>query len=343
MNKKVVLYLTSPSTWARRDMSLNNFKQLQKLGYDIITLTTNDFLSPYIYEHSKVVIHDYTEQVCESKDYYNYFKRTDLYGYFTWKRTDSHLSRFFSNTNFPSVLRNIKTLIQFANSMGYDEYFYCEDDHYFHDDDLNKLNIYYNQLDKNDLLVFTFNFCPDDDISRIYCSYFHFGQVKKMINITKEFAYNSREFINRDPDIYMYAFETFFKNLILKHKPADFVISEVFTDDGFTSIFKNSKINMVFSYTRLDDPMRCNFVYDTRTNTKPFYYDSSGLLEPTNLKLYINDVLNYESTLHPGRWVSYPIPDELINNTVVVINDKVVKSFKNLNINNIIYNGQLSN
>ena len=46
--KKVVLYLTSPSSISRSNLSLKNFKQLQKLGYDIITLSTTDFLPDFI-------------------------------------------------------------------------------------------------------------------------------------------------------------------------------------------------------------------------------------------------------------------------------------------------------
>jgi hypothetical protein len=82
MSNNVILFLTSPTSWDRSEMCLSNFKQLEKLGYDIITLTTSDGLPKYIYEKSRLVIHDYAEHKCEKKHYYKHFKNAGVWLFF---------------------------------------------------------------------------------------------------------------------------------------------------------------------------------------------------------------------------------------------------------------------
>ena len=48
MSKNVILFLTSPNSVNRSKMCLKNFKQLENLGYDIITLSTTDLLPSYM-------------------------------------------------------------------------------------------------------------------------------------------------------------------------------------------------------------------------------------------------------------------------------------------------------
>jgi len=338
MNKRVILYLTSPNSWGRSKMSLENFKQLKKLGYDIITLTTNDCLPKYFYDHSTLVIHDYTDQSCDRKHYYKYFKKTNGRGFFTWQANSVHTCNFFTKTHFPSLVRNMRTLIQCAESMNYDEYFYCEDDHFFHDDDLTRLNFHFSDLSKNDLVVFKFNFDPKDDSTSVYCSYFHFAKLQKMNEIIKNFAYSIKEFLN-DPDLYLHAFETTFKNLILRYKPENFIILE--KTNHLSTVFPKSNINMVYSYSNIDDESRCNFIKEVSINRNLFYYHTIGLKINVNLKIFINDNLHTEVDLVPCSWYAIHIDDNSINDVKLIFNNKIIKTFKNLNVNDIIYNGEL--
>ncbi len=89
MSKNVILFLTSPNSVNRSKMCLKNFKQLLNLGYDIITLSTTDFLPSYIVEKSKHLIYDYTSHKCDKKFYYNYYKASGG-GYFMYDINSHH-------------------------------------------------------------------------------------------------------------------------------------------------------------------------------------------------------------------------------------------------------------
>jgi hypothetical protein len=339
MNKKrVVLFLTSPNSWRRSEMSLNNFKQIEKLGYDIITLSTNDCLPDYFYKNSKIVIHDYNEHICEAKHYFEYKKRTG-YGYWIWYGSSiGHQVTFFHKTHYPSVIRNIKTLILFAKSMGYEEYLYCEDDHYFHTDDLLKINAFFDELKQNDLVVFPFNLTPDDDSTKVYCSYFHFGKLnQEVLNVFKKFAYTSDEFIAEE-NLYFYIFEKIIINTIHAYKSENLKLKEIY---NFTELINNSKFNIVYSVQNLDDDSRCNFIYNDIDKNNVLYYHACGLNVNVDLKVFINDNPYYYTTVSPGGWALIQIENSLINKTKVVLNNKIVKTFKKLNVNDIIYNGEM--
>lgn len=337
MNKKVVLFLTSPSSIKRSEMSLKNFKQLKKLGYDIITLSTNDFLPDYICENSKMIIYDYNKSICDKKQYQKYYKSTGGNGYFFWFQNSEHKVVFFHKTNFPSVVRNTRTLVHIANSFDYDKYFFVEDDHFFHDDDLKIIHKYFEKLDTDDLIVFTFdrNGSKGDNV---YCSYFHFGVSSALNEIVRKFAYTNDEFIKSNPHLYFHFYEHIFKCLIHNNKPKNLKILEI--SDPILQVFKKSSINIVYSYMNLDDDCRCNFLYDVNNNNYIFYYHTNGLDSIVNLKIFVDNKLHENKNISPSCWYITNISAELINDTKVILNDKIVKNFKNLNINDIIYNGE---
>lgn len=337
MSKSVIFFLTSASTLSRCQMSLSNFKQLDKFGYDIITLTTSDSLPAHFYERSKLVIHDYEDQKCEKKNYYDYFKKTGG-GYFFWSVNSYHTIRFFHQTNFPSVLRNTRTLIEIGKSFGYEKYLFIEDDHFIDDKDAHLIHKNFQLLDDNDLVVYSFD--RNGGVGDIvYCSYMHFGKCTSMSTLSKNFAYTSHEFINSDPSIYMHFYEKMFKMLIDKYKPIDF---KIFTPDLIvTSEFSNSKLNQVYSYNNINDDCRCNIIRNTVTNENVFYFQTTGIKSDVNLKIFINKTLIVDKNMPNSAWFYLEISNNDINNTEVVLDNKIVKSFKNLNINDVAYNGEI--
>lgn len=338
MNNTVVLFLTSPSSWNRSQMCLSNFKQLEKLGFDIITLTTSDGLPKYIYEKSKMVIHDYNEHKCQKKHYYNYYKNTEGSGYFFWGSNENHSTVFFHETHFPSLLRNTRTLIEISKSFGYEKYFYIEDDHHIDDKDFQIIYDDLKLLDENDLVVYKFNKYTSSE-EYVYCSYLHFGKCNTMQNIVNNFKYTETEFVNSDPSIFMHFYESILTRLIQNYKNENFKLVEHI--ELIVNKFKNSKINMVYSYNNILDESRCNVIFDVNQNKNVFYCSSSGVTTEFNLKLVIDDSIIVDRTIYPGTWFYIGINDTDINNMKVVINNTDVKSFKNLNIKDIIYNGEL--
>lgn len=339
MNKNVVLFLTTPNSTSRIKMCLENFKQLEKLGYDIITLTTTELLPEYIYEKSKYVIHDYTEHKIYKKDYYEYFKESGGKGYFFWDTNYAHTVRLFHDTHFPSLLRNTKTLISFANSLCYENYFFVEDDHYFKDEDLNLINGFFNKLDVNDLIVFSFKRYKDQSIEEyVYCTWFHFGKVEKSNQLFENVAYTRKDFLN-DKDNYLHFYEHVFKNLIQRYKTENMTVLEL--KDFLNSNFLTSKLNQIYSYKNLADDSRCNLIYNYKDNNRIFYYKSTSLDYEVNVKVFIDKKLTIERNLSPNCWYYAHISDEHINQMEVLINNTVKKSFENLKIDDVVYNGEL--
>lgn len=342
MNNTVILFLTSASTWDRTQMCVSNFKQLEKLGYDIITLTTSDSLPDYIYKKSKMVVHDYEDQKCDKKNYYQHFKKTGS-GYFFSSCHGGHQIVFYPQTNFPSVLRNTRTLIEVAKSFGYEKYFYIEDDHFIDERDFNVVTDNIKLLDTNDLVIYSFDQYGggDRDINKgyvVFCSYLHFGKCDSMSSISKNFAYTSFEF-NSNPNLYLHFYESMFKTVINIYKPTEF--KYFVPDEVITDVFKNSKMNMIYSFSNPADDCRCNIVRNTVTNKNVFYYHTDGLKNEVNLKLFINKILLVDRAMGASTWFCIDIGDEDINGTEVIIDNKFFKSFKNLNINDINYNGEI--
>lgn len=335
MSKNVILFLTSPSTVNRSKMCLKNFKQLVNLGYDIITLSTTELLPSYIVEKSKHLIYDYTSHKCDKKFYFDFYK-TSGGGYFMYDINSHHKVMFYHDTHFPSLLRNYRSLVSYAKCLGYDNYFYIEDDHFIHNHDLCNVRKYIDKLSEYDLITFCFQRLLTSD-EQVYSTYFNFGKVNTMFDIVKNFAYTEYEYKNTDVDIYGQFFETVFTKLVNKYKSDDYKILK--ETESIANIFKYSSINQVYSYRNLIDDSRCNFIYDI-INSKPvFYYSTVLLSEPVNLKIFVGNICHENTTVYPGCWYYSYIEPHLIGNTKIVINDKLVKTFDGSQ--NVIYNGEL--
>ena len=335
MSKNVILFLTSPNSVNRSKMCLKNFKQLLNLGYDIITLSTTDFLPSYIVEKSKHLIYDYTSHKCDKKFYYNYYKASGG-GYFMYDVNSHHKVMFYHDTHFPSLLRNYRSLVSYAKCLGYDNYFYIEDDHYIHNHDLQNVRKYFEKLSEYDLITFCFQRLLTSN-EQVYSTYFNFGKVNTLFDIVKNAAYTEYEYKNSDVDTYGQFFETVFTKLVKKYKSSECNILE--ETRHLSEIFKYSDLNQVYSYRSLIDDARCNFIYDIINNKPVFYYSSVLLSEPVRLKIYVGNICHEDTIVYPGCWYYSYVDSNLIENTKIVINDTLVKTFDASQ--NAIYNGEL--
>jgi len=335
MSKNVILFLTSPSSINRSKMCFDNFKQLLNLGYDIITLSTTDLLPSYIVEKSTQLIYDYTSHKCDKKFYFDCHKASGG-GYFMYDNNSNHTVMLYSDTQFPSVLRNYRSLVSYAKCLGYDNYFYIEDDHFIHELDFQIIRNYIDQLSEYDLINFSMEKILTAEKPQ-WLTWFNFGKVNTMFDILKNVAYTEYEYKNDDINIYGHFFETVFTKLIIKYKSENCKILEETTN--IHDIFKHSSINQIYSYRNLLDDARCNFIYDTKNSKPVFYYSSVLLSEPVNVKVYIHDILHGETTLYPGCWYYNYIDPQLIENTKIVINGTFVKTF--VGSQNFSYNGEL--
>jgi hypothetical protein len=331
MSKNVILFLANPDSITRSKMVLKNFKQLLKIGYDIVTLSVTDLLPQYIIENSKSIIYDYTSHKCDKKFYYDYYKNSGGCGDYLSDDNEQHRVVFYHTTHFPSILRNYRSLITYAKNAGYEKYFYIEDDHYIDDLDLILIKEYFEKLNEYDLITFNFT-----DVQPVYCTYFNFGKVDLMFDISKNFAYTEYEYKNTDSKLYGHFFENVFTDLISKYKPGNY---RVLKEKQCWGVFSNSSVNQVYSYRNLIYDGRCNFLHDVVNNKPVFYYSGISLTSPVDLKIYVDNKLRAHTTVYPACWYFLHIEEDLIGKTKVVINDNFVKTFDASQ--NIMYNGEL--
>jgi len=331
MSKNVILFLANPDSITRSKMGLKNFKQLLKLGFDIVTLSVTDLLPKYIIEHSKSVIYDYTHHKGDKKFYYDYYKASGGFGDYISDTNDHHRVIFYHTTHFPSILRNYRSLITFVKNDGYQNYLYIEDDHYIDDLDLVVIREYFEKLNDYDLI--TFNFTNEQPV---YCTYFNFGKVDVMFEISKNFAYTEYEYKHTDVSLYGHFFERVFTDLILKYKSDT---CKILKESRGEDIFTHSSLNQVYSYRNLIYDGRCNFIYDVLNKKPVFYYSGVFLKDPIDLKIFVYKNVYAHTTIYPGCWYFLHIDGNLIDHTTIVVNDKLVKTFDSSQ--NVMYNGEL--
>ena len=331
MSKNVILFLTNPDSITRSNMCLKNFKQLLKIGCDIITLSVTDLLPVYIIKNSKHIIYDYTNHKCDKKFYYDYYKSSNGCGDYLSDDNHQHRVVFYHTTHFPSILRNYRSLITYAKNCGYENYLYIEDDHYIDDLDLFRVREYFEKLNEYELITFNFT-----NVQPVYCTYFNFGKVNEMFYMSKNFAYSEYEYKNSDPKLYGHFFEQVFTDLIHKYKPENY---RILKEKQGIDVFVHSSLNQVYSYRNLIYDGRCNFIHDVLNNKPVFYYSGISLTKPVDLKIFINEKLSTHTTVYPACWYFLHIDSNLISKTKVVINDNLVKTFDSSQ--NVMYNGEL--
>ena len=150
----VILFLTSPKTKEREQMSLENLRQLSKLGKDIVILSTVQNINEEFFKLSKLVIFDFYNGMIDRVVYKKAREYPIPYGgafgsFFYCSNYPNYL--IYTHTHFLSVFRNTKNLIKIALALKYTNFFYVEDDHYFSDDGINKLSEYFIRMNNESL------------------------------------------------------------------------------------------------------------------------------------------------------------------------------------------------
>lgn len=347
----VILYLTSPSTQERENMSLTNLRQLKKLGKDIIVLSTSKNISLEYYELANMVIIDsYNGTI-----YKDYYKKSDSYpqpyvkatATFYYGRTIPYY-KVYANTHFLSLYRNTKNLIKLAYSLNYENFLFVEDDHYFSDTGLNKLLGYFDDvnINKRDALYFSNTWDNFYNRSSVIHSYFWFGNSSYFNeSILHKFPENNEELDCNHP--YTGDYESFLYNVMYKttHNKNNIKFESV-KEGGFKSIFgEDSKINQVYSYMNISDVARINMLYDNTSNYYKLilnYTEFDDLNDKTNLQVFIDGILYFGINLVLKGQIN--IIDLQLNlekpiNMKVLFDSKLIKEFEDLTKEEVIKNG----
>jgi hypothetical protein len=346
----VILFLTSPRTPERESLSLTNLRQLAKLGKDIIVMSTVPNINEEYYRLAKLVTFDFFQGKI-SKFFY---KKANTYpipylkpfGAFYYSSSDPKYL-IYTDTHFLSVFRNTKNLIKLSYALNYKNFFYVEDDHYFSETGLAKLNEYFLKIEHNAInaLYFT-NVWTGLATTKVTHPHFWFGNSAYFNeSVLHKFPENYDELESQFP--YTCDYETFLYNAsyLYVHNKTNVILESV-KEGGFEYLFgSDTIINQIFSHFNISDDSRINIIpykqpniYKLILNFKKFEITDDFIY----VKVYINDELLVGIPLKLKE--SLNVIDLNLNlenkpNIKIVFNSDVVKEFKELTKDNVSKNG----
>lgn len=347
----VILFLTTPSTKEREEMSLNNLRQLKKLGKDIIVMSTIPNINLEYYSLANLVVFDFFKGKIDK----NLYKKANEYaipflkphGAFYYGFNDPKFV-IYTDTHFLSVFRNTKNLIKLAFALNYRNFLYMEDDHYFSDTGLIKLQEYFNRMSVEGLngLYFT-NTWDTLSVTDVIHSHFWFGNSSYFNeSILHQLPENHDDLEAQFPTSCDY--ETFLYNKIYKYVyNKQNIYLENIRGRTFEDIFGNdTKINQIFSHFNISDDSRINIIpynkpnlYKLILNFKKFEMDDVF----TYIKVYRNEELVVGVKLKLKEVIN--VIDLNLNlddspTIKVLFDNNVVKEFKSLTKDIVIKNGR---
>lgn len=350
----VILFLTSPSTPKREELSLNNLKRLKLLGKDIIVLSTIPNISQEFNDLATLVVYDFYNGKIDK----NLYKKANEYAIPYAKPYGSFFYLFtlptftiYTNSHFLSVFRNTKNLIHLAHALHYKNFLFVEDDHYFSDQGLNKLNEYFLKINNESLNAIYFtNIWNINTKTNVMHPHFWFGNCEYFIeSIVNRLPENRDELESQFPvscDYETLMYFIFYEYTHNKHN----IYMESVRDRGFQSIFgTDTIINQVYSHHNISDDSRITILQHTNPNLYKLILNyrvflTDGISESTtNVKVFKNNVLiaNNDFLLKDNvNTIDLDLNLDEQPSIKVMFNDVVVKEFKNLTKDIIIKNGR---
>jgi len=346
----VILFLTSPKTPEREKLSLENLRQLSKLGRDIIVMSTVPNINEEYYKLATLVVFDFFQGKLNKF----FYKKANTYSIPYLKPYGAYYYSFttpkyiiYTDTHFLSVFRNTKNLIKLAYSLKYKNFFYVEDDHYFSETGLSKINEYFTRANHNALNAIYFtNVWEGVYTATVTHPHFWFGNCAYFNeSILSNFPENYEELESQFPQTCDY--ETFLYNATYAsvHNKTNVHLESV-KDCGFESIFgSDSKINQIFSHFNIADDSRINIIPYKNQNLYKLILNFKKFDLPdhiTYVKVFVNDELfvgvhlNLKETLNV---VDLNLKLDTETNIKIMFDSDVVKEFKSLIKDNVAKNG----
>lgn len=344
----VILFLTSPIDKNRMENSLRNLKQLVKLNRDIIVLSTVPNINKEFHDIAQVVIYDFYDGTIPKKIYYDAFNRqipyNGQYCTFYYSHPLNGTECFiFPNTKFLGVLRNTKTLITYARSQQYKNFLYVEDDHYFSDAGIKKLNDYFIDINTSELNAIYFT--NEYSSGHVIQSYFWFGNLNYFCeSVLSNFPERIDDIHSSFP--YVCCYEYMLANLCLTyvHNKSNIKFENV-CNTLFLSLFgTDSEFNQYYNFSNISDDSRLNIVNTKKDGWSILVLSTIGLnLESGDniLKIKIDGSNSHEHeiNLNGCNMHYYFINTTDIINVNIYLNEVLVKEFKNIYYENLTFNG----
>jgi len=338
--KDVILFLTSPTTEYKKQISLNNLRQLKKLNKDIIILSTSSLVDQEFYDIATYVIVDENKNIIHKRLYNKQMGYSQPYrsakSVFHYEiKNDYNLNIvIYQKTNYLNVYKNTKNLISFAIALEYDQFFFVEDDHYFSDTGINQIQTYFNNIKSLNAIYFSNKWCHN-----IIRSHFWFGNCRYFQeSILNKFPEDIDEIDSNYPYFSYYELFLYTQMYHTTHNKNG-VIFESFDDKPFDLLFGNdSQLNQNCTEECLNSDLRCNIVYDYRYSQPTFLFVNNNT--QSHIVVYKNNVVYIDELIKQGnnQWIIKPI--SIDGEIKVELNDSIIKTF-NLTSEEVLLNGYI--
>lgn len=338
----VILFLTSQPTESRKQMALTNLRQLKKLNKDIVILSTTPIVDQEFHDIAKYIIIDENKNIV-SKSIYK-----KLMGYSQPAYTAKSVFHYsmknplglnivvYQQTNYINVYKNTKNLINFAVALGYDNFFYVEDDHYFSDEGLQRIERYLQDMQSLNAIYFSNKWHHD-----IIRSHFWFGNCRYFSeSILNKFPESIEEADGNYP--YFSYYELFLHTqMYFNTHNKDKVVFESFDDKPFESLFGvNSILNQHCTEDNIDSDVHCNIVYNFKTD-KPTFLFFQKPTKKMHVVVYKDEKILIDRILDTSK-KEYIIESISIDGKIKVeVDDKIIKTF-NVTLDDVLLNGYIN-
>ena len=277
--KKIVIIDTYPCTYLQEDILIECIERIKPLGYSImivshypVSLKIQKLVNYYIYDDK------------------NYFLPPEMTPHF-WFDTDAFYVRIFNSGHSLAITRNIQTSLNFAKSMGYEFFYFCEFDVLFARNELVSLNSFADQMiEEQKKMVFfkplTFIECG----SHVYETLLFGGDVNYFLN--KFQPPIDLDDWNKQKMGYTLELSFFEK---FKDDEADFVIIPVHSSE----YFKESRIN-VFRYG-----LSAAIVINNVNTNQPVLFITNSKFNSFDyfVKAYLNEEVIVDNRIGLSEWL----------------------------------------
>lgn len=341
----VILFLTSASNLERTELALKNLSQLSKLNKDIIILSTTSKLDKRFYTFAKSIIIDENRNVF-SKKLYNKVNTYHHPAYTPKSVMSSKLINnnnlqviFFSETNYLNVFKNTKNLITYAISQKYDNFLFIEDDHYFSDIGIKKLNEYFEELRNLNAIYFSNTW-----VHKVLRSHFWFGNCKYFEeSVINNFPESIEDINSAYPYFALYELFLYIKMYECVYNK-DRVKMVSLDDYPFEKLFGNdSKLNQIDYVKDILNDINLNILYnkiEQSPNLCINFKDTNLDNQNVDFKIYKNDKIISTRIINTNveKVITCPIS---IDGTIRIQLNSLTKVF-NLSLNDVMLNGTIS-
>jgi hypothetical protein len=342
--KDVILFLTSPSTEGKKQLSLINLRQLKKLNKDIIILSTNHITDKEFHDIAKYIIVDENKNIISKKTYHKmmgysqpYHSAKSVFHYLIDNNRGLNIV-VYQDTNYLNVYKNTKNIISFAVALKYENFFYVEDDHYFSNTGIDRINKYFTDVKSLNAIYFTNKWQREMIRSHFWfgnCKYFYESILDKFPECTDDMDYNHPYFTYYE----LFLHTQMYANVYNKNN----VVFESFDKTPFNEIFgSDSKLNQHDTYEYQNSDISCNILYNFKNNQPTFFFRNKSVTKSnTQVVVYKNNTMIFERLLkiENDGWIIEPI--SIDGEIKVEVNGYLIKTF-NLNHDNILLNGYIS-